>query len=61
MELNMEKRKNKAVFEKTGALITRRRFLGFFLFGGVLSLFSQKANTVLKQEPKKAMFWRSLK
>lgn len=40
--------------------ITRRGFLGFFVLGGLMSLFHRKVNDVIKIEDgqKEAMFWR---
>lgn len=38
--------------------IARRDFLGFFLFGGFLSLLPKKITEFAKQDAKKAMFWR---
>lgn len=39
--------------------MTRRDFLGFFLLGGLVSLFYNKIKPAVKSEPKKAMFWRN--
>ena len=53
-----EKVKVEAKVKETGGKITRREFLGFFLFGGLLSLFSKKIKPVVQEKSKKAMFWR---
>ena len=37
-------------------IMKRRTFLSLFLFGGLLGLFRRKL--ALKQEPKRALFWR---
>jgi len=38
--------------------MTRREFLGFFIFGGFLSFFSKKVKRIVQEKSKKAMFWR---
>ncbi|MBI4689192.1 MAG: hypothetical protein HY754_02825 [Nitrospirae bacterium] len=52
---------NKVKTEGPEVQVTRRVFLGFFLAGGFLSLFSKKIDAVVKHEPKRAMFWRMVK
>lgn len=47
----------KADIKENREKITRREFMGFFLFGGLLSLFSKRIKPVVNQS-KKAMFWR---
>lgn len=54
----MKKVKVEAKVKEPEEQITRREFLGFFLLGGLLSLFSKKIRPVLREESKKAMFWR---
>jgi len=39
-------------------ILTRRDFLGFFLLGGIVSLFAKKVGA--EQKPKEAMFWKRL-
>ncbi len=39
-------------------ILTRREFLGFFLLGGMVSLFAKKVGA--EQKPKEAMFWKRL-
>jgi hypothetical protein len=36
----------------------RRDFLGFFLFGGLISLIKRKIPVKKKEQLKEAMFWR---
>jgi hypothetical protein len=38
--------------------MTRRRFMGFFLIGGFISLLTKKLSVIKK--PQKALFWKKV-
>lgn len=57
MELIMKKSE---INNNLTAKITRRDFLGFFLFGGLINTSFKKINNLIDERHKKAMFWRKI-